>query len=226
MGNNTSLMPNNTDLLFNLIKDETNKLINNYEFWTDSRICDKLELVYYDKLIQYKKDDLLNASIYIGVKQDTTIDKPKLCQNIIVHYKDRITLLKTIWDAVNKGYKRIDMAKNGPVCQNVDKFVEDFFTCQEYKGLWLNNIQYKNILQKIKKYNLNSDQINYITNLQKYLTNYMKQLYEAVILIKEDVSNTIDNVSFIMVRDRVTNIIKKMNYICDIYYLLTINYSS
>jgi hypothetical protein len=226
MGNSSSLIPNNGENLYNLIKKEINDLVYKYEFWTDNRICDKLTFIYHDKLIQFRKEDLLNASVSIGIKQDIETDKNKMCNKIIFHYKDRITLLQKIWDAVHKGYKRIYMSKKGPVCQNVNKFVDNFFTCKEYKGLWLSEEQYKTVLENLKKYNLNNDQIKYIKDLNKFWIKCMKKLYNSIIIIKEDINNSIDNDSFIQLRDNINIVIKKMNYVSDIYYLLIINQSN
>ena len=226
MGNSSSLIPNNGDSLYEVIKKEINELVYNYEFWSDPRICNKLTFVYHNKLIQFRQEDLLDASVSIGIKQDVETDKHKMCQKIIKHYTERIALLQDIWNAVQRGYKRIHFSKNGPVCQNVNKFVDNFFSCQEYRGLWLNEEQYINILKNLKQYNLNLDQENYLKNLNGFWLKCMKKLYECVMVIKEDINNSLDYDSFKQLKDMTDSVIRKMDYVSDIYYLLIINQSN
>src|ERR1700744_1942450 len=114
MGNTTGSINNNNSVnLYDNIRKQVSDLIYKYEFWTNNEICDKLTIVYYDKLIQFPKTDLLDASSYIGIKNDIDkkIDKAELCSKIINHYKNRIDLLKEIMDSVDKSYRRLNQAK-------------------------------------------------------------------------------------------------------------------
>lgn len=208
--------------LYSKIKEIVKDLLYKYEFWTNPEICDKLTLVYYDKLIQYKKSDLVDASTYIGIKHGPT---PKdLCVNIITHYRKRIELLRTIWNEIDKNRNKVIQAKKGPVCRNVDMYVDNFFTCEKYGGLWQNSKQYNEIINKLKKAKVYDKWVSHVENLEKKWKEYMRRLLKNINDIKEDIDNTIDEDGFESLNDECMLTIKKLNYITDIYYLLAINY--
>ena len=212
--------------LYSHIKQTVTDLVYKYKFWTDEGICDKLSVVYYDKLIQFQKLDLLDASAAIGIKYDQAdnVEKGKLCSNIINHFQKRINLLEEIWEAVDKGYRRVNHAKSGPICRNVDAYVEDFFTCKKYNGLWLNQEQYADIINRLKELNIHDNWLKHISDLDRKWQKYMKILLKSIDIIKEDINNSMDDETFTELEVATRAIIKKMNYICDIHYLLVTNY--
>jgi hypothetical protein len=220
MGSNLT-KPHNT--LYNKIREEVRTLIFKYDFWTHEDICDKLTLVYYDKLIQFKKSDLLDASAYIGIKHDG-LEREELCEQIIQHYKKRIDLLKLIWDAVDRGHQRVTQAREGPICRNVNKYVDEFFECEKMQGLWLNKEQYNQIINRLKELNIYGNWISHIQGLENKWKKYMSYLYKVIKSIRDDVDNTMDDDMFEELRKTSRLVITKMDYVCDIYYLLTINY--
>ena len=162
-----------SDVLYNKIRDEIKDLTRKYEFWTDENICDRLSLVYYDKLIQFKKSDLLDASTSIGIKHNNGKESDEICHQIINHYKKRIMLLRQIWLAIDKNRQKILQAKNGPICKNVDKYVGDFFTCEKVNGLWLNEDQYNKIIKRIKALGIYDNWLSYIQGLDNKWKKYM-----------------------------------------------------
>jgi hypothetical protein len=52
----------------------------------------------------------------------------------------------------------------------------------------------------------------------------MKILLKAIKIIKQDVDNSMDDDTFSELETATRAIIKKMNHICNIYYLLVVNY--
>jgi hypothetical protein len=58
---------NTSHRLYNDIKTTVKSLIYKYSQWTHDDICDKLSIVYYDKLIKFGKDELTNASLSIAL---------------------------------------------------------------------------------------------------------------------------------------------------------------
>jgi hypothetical protein len=217
---------NNSTKLYNIIKEEIEYLIDNYKFWTNENICEKLTVVYHDKLMQYDRSVLLNASMDIGIEnQDIKFDKSILCANIITHYVSKILLLQDILKAINRGKKRTILAVNGPVCQQVDSFIDDFYKCQELGGLWLSREQYNKIINNIiNDARLDKQYMKYIKDLERYWIKYMKILQETVQTIKRDISNKMGKLEFETLKFQTEENIKKMDYICDIYYLLIVNY--
>lgn len=212
-----------SDTKYNKLRDDIKDLINSYEFWTNDKICERLSLVYYDKLIQFKKSDLLDMSASIGISQNNN-NCNELCHQIINHYNKRIAILQRISIAINKTRNKILRAKKGPVCKNVDKYIDDFFECEKYNGLWLNEEQYTKVINKIKSLNIYDNWLSYIQNLDMKWKKYMEYLHKIVVIIKEDIDNTHDDNMIDQVSDTVDLIIKKIDYVCDIYYLLVVNY--
>ena len=210
--------------LYNQVQNAVKDIIYKYEFWTDPNICDKLSVVYYDKLIKFHKDNLLDISAAIGIKHDTDISNNKLCTTIIDHFKNRINFLKTILIAVDRGQRRIIRATKGPVCRNVDSFVENFFTCQQYSGLWISQDQYKHIVQRLKETGRYDGYKSHFDMLEKKYCFYLRKLFRAIDIIKKDIDNTLTDNEFNKIREFALEIIKKMDVICDIAYLLIVNY--
>lgn len=213
--------------LYLKIKETVSDLIYRYEFWTDPKICAKLSLVYYDNLIQFEKSSLVDVSTVIGIKSpsNTPQTKEALCKEIISHYEKRINLLKKIWTIVDTNRKKIVQATHGPVCKKVDKFVENFFTCQEYGGLWLDETQYRQIIANLKESNIHEDWIKFIEGLESKWYTYMDKFLRIITIIKEDIDNKLDDVEITNINDDTDVLIKKINGIMDIYYLLAINYA-
>lgn len=211
--------------LYNQIQNTVKEIIYKYQFWTDPNICDKLSVVYYDKLIKFHKDNLLDISAAIGIKHESDVPNDKLCTTIIDHFKNRINFLKTILLAIDRGQRRIVRATKGPICRNVDAFVEDFFTCQQYSGLWISQDQYKHIVQHLKEKGRYDGYKSHFDMLEKKYCFYLRKLLKVIDIIKKDIDNTITDNEFDKIRDFSMEIIKKMDIICDIAYLLIINFS-
>ena len=57
----------NNGSLYEKIRETLKDLVYKYDFWTKDEVCNKLTLVYNDKLLQYKKEDLQDVSISIGI---------------------------------------------------------------------------------------------------------------------------------------------------------------
>lgn len=211
--------------LYDKIQNEIRHLLYNYNFWTNDQICDQLSLVYYDKLINFQKSELLGASASIGITHDSQIDKDGLCKMIIEHYKRRITLLTKIKTALDSAYLKILNSTAGPVCKNVDAYIDDFFECKKANGIWLNQQQYQTIIENIKKTKGYETWINHVHNLDNNWKKYLHKLNNVVMLLKNDVDNKMSNAMFTEVEKHTNNVIRKMNYVCDIFYLLVVNFS-
>jgi len=217
-----------TNKLYNNIKNTVKKLIYTYEQWISEDICDKLTVVYYDKLVRFSKDELNNASLAIGISPYANIDKTEkgeICIKIINHYKKRIDLLKKIISEVDKSYIKIEKAKKGNVCRKAKEYVDDFIKCQKVGGIWIDEEQYKTIIKNIKDCGKYDEWLNFIYGMENNWVKYNEKLMAIVDKIKKDIDNSIDDQMFEQLDDETNLIIKKMHYIVDIYYLLAINFS-
>ncbi|CAH6421807.1 Hypothetical protein KVN_LOCUS495 [uncultured virus] len=218
----------NSDHLYNEIKKNIKELIYDYQIWTNDKICDNLEVIYYDKLIKLNKPNLLDISSAIGYKSNKEYDKQKLCQIIISHYKRRIKLLQIINQALDKEKIRLYQAKNGPVCKNTNKYVsvEDFFICEQIpNSLWIDRVQYQKIIEKYKKVNIQTEWIFWIKKLEKCYYKSLRILLKIVRKIKQDIDNKMDEIEFDKLENSTIKIIENMNKLCELYYLLAVNYN-
>lgn len=228
MGNTSSVHLDKKSLkLYDTVRQTIKDIIYETKFWADNKnnMCDKFVVVYYDKLIQYNTSEILDASMAIGIKHDKEINKEELCKKIVTHYKKRIELLTYILNSVTKMFAKLTRAIQGPVCQGVDEYVDDFYQCKRMRGVWLNEDQYVQILGKIEKLDIYNGWIEHIKYLNSNWLKYMQDLYDIIIIIKRDIDNTIDDDTFSEMEEMARSTIKKMNYICDIHYLLAINYT-
>lgn len=227
MGNflNTNI---SSEQLHNEIKNVVKNLIYEYESWTNEETCQKLELLYHDKLLKFNKSSLLDISAIIGYKYNKKVDKGELCKIIIQHYKRRIDLLKAINNALERGRKRIYQAQNGPICKRVDSYIEmeDFFTCEQIpNALWIEQEQYKKILESYKRLNIYEGWKYWILELDKYYYKSLKKLLRIVRIIKQDIDNSLSDIEFEIIEIATYKIIENMNNLCDIYYILSVNYT-
>jgi hypothetical protein len=228
MGNSSGKpISSSSETLYNDIQNTVKDLIYRYNFWTKDKenVCDNLTIVYYDKLIQYQKSDLLNASASIGLKHDINVDKGKLCVDIIKHFENRIKLLTEIWDAVDACYRKIMLSRTGPVCRNIDKYVDNFFVCKEMKGIWLNVDQYDKVLKNMKLSGQYGKWLSHVQKLDNTWNKYMKQLLRIITLIKQDVDNSMDDKEFEELRLSAKSTMDKMKYVTDVHYLLVVNFA-
>ena len=179
----------NSDNLYNEIKKIIKELVNEYQIWTNDKICQNIELIYFDKLIKLNEKTLLDVTSAIGYKMNKQYDKQRLCQLIILHYKKRITLLQIINIALEKEKIRLDQAKNGPVCRNTNKYIsnEDFFTCEQIpNALWLDKKQYQQMVRKFKKLKIYKNWLFWINKLENCYHKSLKLLLKIVKRIKQD----------------------------------------
>lgn len=232
MGNNLSNLDNeylnNESLkLYDKIKETVKNIIDDNNFWTNTELCDKIVITYYDKLIQYDNDELMNTSMLIGIKhdQDKYLNKEELCKNIINHYNKRIQLLTYIMNSITIMFAKLTRVVQGPVCQNVDKYVDNFNECIKLQGIWLDKENYYKIIKKIESLDVYNGWVKHIKNLNNYWLISMKRLDDIIDIIKTDIDNTINDETMDDLNLMVKEVVVKMNYICDIHYLLAINYT-
>lgn len=225
MGNSSSIAQKS--LLEERIRKEAKKLIYNYNFWTDKQVCNNLEVLYYDKLIKFEKSDLIGVSMSIGIKnpKGDDINKTVLCEQIIDHYKRRINVLNEILKAVERNQMKILRANSGPVCRRVDEYVEDFYTCEKYHGMWLDEDQYTRLLDRMKQNGTYPKWEHNVYKLKEKYFAYLKKLLNVIEKIKLDVDNTMNEDTITQIESYVKETIIKMDGLCDALHLMVVNSS-
>lgn len=144
MGNNIdkSVIPKNINTQNSLIQEihsVANELVQTYNVnFLNPKFCTTVALIYNDKLSNFRKQELNNVSMTLGLLADTP-DKQKLCSLIVKHYTDRINLIAAIQSSISFCSDRIFALISGPRCEgNPEVFDQD--TCQKNNGRWVEYI--------------------------------------------------------------------------------------
>lgn len=214
-----------TDLLICNIKDTIKDLIKNCELWTNDEICKNLEITFNNNLIKLNEPQLQEILISIGYKVDKHISKNKLCEIVINHFKKRIELLKLINREIDKCANMLTKAKKGPVCINVDKFVDDFFTCSTIpNALWIDQNNYKISIKNLKKQGRIDTFAKWLKDLDKNYYKSLRRILKIIDIIKKDIDRNISEYDFSILEKYTKKILCEMVTLCEIYYLLIINF--
>lgn len=220
MGSTFSSLASNDIIMYN-IKNTVNELMNDYEIWANDQLCNNFELIYNGKLITLSDVQLKGIIAMIGYNNSENLSKDDLCQIIINHYKRKIELLKSINETIDKCNNMIHRAKNGKYCLNVNTFIDDFYTCNQIDGaIWIDKDEYKIIIHKLKKQDRLKGMLIWIEGLDGKYNESVKKLTGIIDMIKKDV----DESEFKIIEAHTYKTLEYMVLICEIYYLLAINY--
>src|SRR6185295_19519299 len=80
------------------IAKELNELYSAH--FLDANFCNRIALIYNDKLIGYRKQELDGVSYTLGLVNDMPSVKSKVCESIVKHYTDRLNLVAGIEDSL------------------------------------------------------------------------------------------------------------------------------
>ncbi len=151
-----------------LVKD----LSHNYQIqFLDPDFCNRIALIYNDKLMSFRRQDLDGISYTLGLVTDMPATKSQVCEAIVKHYTDRLNLMSGIQASLSYVSDRIFALTTGPRCDgNPEIFDQD--KCQSSGGRWQPFIVMPKFEitenQQWYKY-LQSLQNNYLQNLQRLL---------------------------------------------------------
>lgn len=219
----SSIMSN--DIIMYEIKNTIKDLIKNYEVWTNDKLCSNLEVMYNGKLVKLTIDQLRGITTTIGYKYDKPVARERLCEIIINHYKKRIELLQLINLNIEKCADMIRRAKKGQVCKNVDSYVDDFFKCNAIpNSLWIDKEEYNDMIKALKQQDRISLLVNWVEDLEEHYHKSLKRLLRIIDMIKRDIDKTISEVEFNAIETHTKKVINNMTTLCEIYYLLAVNY--
>lgn len=213
-----------TESLYLKISKEIKDLIYKVKDWENDDACEKLSVVYMNKLLQFEKNDIQDASKYIGINITNAEDKKKMCEKIISHYKQRLELLNKIKKSLEANHSKIHSAVNGPVCRNVQDSVLNLADCKEKNGTWFTQEEYVANIQNIKNNGDYNIFYEHVDSLNKSWRHGLKKLKKIVFKIKKDLeSNSISNAKFNAIKEYTSVVISKMEKLTNVYYLLVIN---
>ena len=103
----------------------------------DPNFCNRLALIYNDKLLSYRKQELDGVSYTLGIVTDVPSTKQKVCEAIVKHYADRINLIAGIQYSISYVSDRIFALTTGPRCESNPE-IFDQEKCVSSGGKWIN----------------------------------------------------------------------------------------
>lgn len=179
MGNGSSV-PSNVNSQNTLIQEihaVANELSETYrKKYLDPTFCTGVALIYNDKLMNYRKADLNNVAMTLGVVADTPGQKQQLCEVIVKHYTDRLNLIAAIQHSLNFCSNRIFAMTTGPRCDgNPDIF--DQPACSKSGGRWINYLVTPD--ENIQE---NQQWFNYLAHMQ---STYLQTLARLLDILKQ-----------------------------------------
>jgi hypothetical protein len=199
------------------------KMMTEYKIWADINICQKLEVIYYDKIIKFHQKDLLDISSGIGLVYNDKIDKEELCKIIIQNFKIRIEILKLIYETILYSKEKLNRLYNGPVCKKVDKYIDDFINCNNNNGEWVT--EYKQLLKQIdQSENLgkyNKHKRDYLKTHEEYI----KELTDTFKKLKDDIGHTMNIKDLLEIKNKTLQSIRGFKHLTSVLYLLMVNFS-
>jgi hypothetical protein len=218
-----------SDRLYTNITDTIKRLIIDYELWTDEKSCAKYEVIYFNKLLKFRKNDLLDVASAIGYKYQQSptnpLKKEAICKDIICHFKRRIVLLSEILNVLDKVRTRVKSAVNGPVCRGVNKYIDNFITCNSVpNSLWLVEEEYQNMIKNLKKTDKYNEWKKWVDKLDDKYFEYLQKIFRLIKTIKNDIDSTLNDIEFTKLELYGRELTKKIDIISEVYYLLIINF--
>jgi hypothetical protein len=142
----------------------------------DPNFCNRIALIYNDKLQRYRRQDLDGISYTLGIVSDIPATKGKVCEAIVKHYTDRINLIAGIQYSLSYVSDRIFALTTGPRCDgNPEIFDQE--QCTLSGGQWQNYL-----VQPDQKIDENRSWFTYLKSMQD---NYLGSLSKLLGLIRQ-----------------------------------------
>jgi hypothetical protein len=218
MGNGKSVAANvntQTELIQQIyaIASELSETYTNK--YLDAKFCTTLSLIYNDRLMNYRKQELLGVSTTLGLAVDQPALKQKVCDSIIKHYTDRLNLIAVIQQSTSFCSDRIYALTSGPVCTGNPEIFEEA-ACKKNGGRWDPYIVTPD--QSITE---NKQWFNYIDHMQDIYIKSMARMYDILRQLK-DFDQDITDERLSNISTEVKGIISNMTNTCSQMYKLTL----
>jgi hypothetical protein len=216
MGNGNSV-PSNINSQNNLIQEIhaiARELSETYKRkYMNPKFCTSIALIYNDKLMNYRKTDLNNVSMTLGVIADTPGQKQQLCEVIVKHYTDRLNLISAIQHSLNFCSNRIFAMSTGPRCEGHPE-IFDQPACSKNGGRWIGYI-----VTPDANVTENQQWFNYLSHMQ---STYMQGLARLLDIMKQlrDFDQDINDERLKALGQETENLIDSMQKTCSQIYKL------
>ena len=216
MGNGNSV-PKNVNLQNELIQEihaVAQDLSESYRSkYLDPKFCTTVALVYNDKLMNYRKQDLNNIAMTLGVVADVPGQKQQLCEAIVKHYTDRLNLIAAIQHSLNYCSNRIFALTSGPRCEGHPE-IFDQALCTKNNGRWIGYV-----VPPDEKIEENKQWFGYLARMQETYLNTLQRMLDILKQLK-DFDSDIDDERLRSLGDEVEQLIDGMQKNCYQLYKL------
>ena len=218
MGNGKSVPTNvntQTDLIqkiYGIASELSEKYTNKY---LDPKFCTSLALIYNDKLMNYRKQDLQGVSTTLGLVVDQPGQKQQICNSIIKHYTDRLNLIALIQKSTSFCSDRVYALTSGPVCTGNPEIFNQA-DCVNKGGRWD-----PYVVPPEEDLEENRQWYNYLYHMQDTYITSLSRMYDILTQLK-DFDEDITDERLTVISDEVEELIINMSSNCSQMYKLTL----
>lgn len=216
----STLIRNNVDLQNTLLEHINSTAIELSEYYTTNFLnpdfCNSIALIYNDKLLNFRKQELDDVAYSLGVLSDTPLVKQKVCEKIIKHYTDRLNLIAKIQKSVSFCANRIMALVSGPICSG-NPHIFDMEECQNKGGQWQPAVALPDL-----EVDQNLDWYTNVSNMQRQYISNLSRLSQILSQLK-NYESEIQDEQLQQMRQEVDQLIETMHSTCGNIYDKVLN---
>lgn len=183
--------------------------------YLDPRFCTGLALIYNDRLMNYRKQDLVGVSTTLGLMVDDPGHKQQVCDSIIKHYTDRLNLIAVVQKSTSFCSNRIYALTDGPICTGNPEIFEQA-ACNESGGRW----QPYSVAPD-EKIIENGQWYKYLYHMQDTYLKSLSRMYDILVQLK-DFDQDITDERLLVITSEVEGLITNMTATCSQMYKLAL----
>jgi hypothetical protein len=183
--------------------------------YLDPRFCNTLALVYNDKLMNYRKQELMGISSTLGLVVDDPGHKQQICDSIIKHYTDRLNLIAVVQKSTSFCSNRIYGLTTGPVCTGNPE-IFDQAECVKSNGKWE-----PYVVPPDESIVENQQWYKYLYHMQDIYISSLSRMYDILVQLK-DFDEDITDEKLSVITEEVEQLITNMTSTCSQMYKLTL----
>ncbi len=166
-----------TDLIRE-IQTRAKKLNDSYSYeFLDDQFCNRVALLYNDKLSKFRKQDIDNVRYTLGIVNDDPEIRDRACKLIVDHYIKRIKLINKIQQNMDYCLNRIFALTVGPKCNNFPEVFSEQ-ECSSKGGGWIETVilpddalaENRPWFQQV--HNMQNEYINYLKRLESIMVQF------------------------------------------------------
>lgn len=161
------------------IQTRAKKLRDNYTFeFLDENFCNRVALLYNDKLTKFRKQEVDDVRYTLGIVNDNPATKNKICQMIVNHYVRRLKLIAGIERNIDYALNRIYALTVGPRCDGYPE-IFDNNECNSRGGRWSELVAMPEDIRENKNW------FQQVHDLQREYIKFLKRLDSILVQLDD-----------------------------------------